>query len=90
MPTALRSGGGCPNSSPAGFNPALAALHWVTYVWSMTWRERINAWRKLRPAQRKAIRLALAPRLVALSMAFEGEPVDWQWLEELHHRKAAP
>ena len=54
----------------------------------MTWQEKINAWRKLRPAQRKAIRLAQAPRQVALSMAFEGEPVDWQWLEELHRRKA--
>lgn len=55
----------------------------------MTWQEKINAWRKLRPAQRKAIRLAQAPRQVALSMAFEGEPVDCQWLEELHRRKAA-
>lgn len=54
----------------------------------MTWQEKINAWRKLRPAQRKAIRLAQAPRQVALSMAFEGEPVDWQWLEELHRRKS--
>lgn len=54
----------------------------------MTWQEKINAWRKLRPAQRKAIRLAQAPRQVALSMAFEGEPVDWRWLEELHRRKA--
>lgn len=54
----------------------------------MTWQEKINAWHKLRPALRKAIRLAQAPRQVALSMAFEGEPVDWQWLEELHRRKA--
>ena len=56
----------------------------------MTWQEKINAWRRLSPARRKAIRLAQAPRQVALSMAFEGEPVDWQWLKELHRRKAAP
>jgi hypothetical protein len=55
----------------------------------MTWQEKINAWRRLSPARRKAIRLARVPRRVASSMAFEGEPVGWQWLKELHRRKAA-
>jgi hypothetical protein len=56
----------------------------------MTWQEKINAWRRLSPAPRKAIRLAQVSRQVALTMAFEREPVDWQWLKELHRRKATP
>lgn len=68
----------------------LAAPKRLNYFHRMTWQEKINAWRKISPAQRKAIRLAQAPRQVALSMAFEGEPVDLQWLKELHRRKAAP
>lgn len=30
------------------------------------------------------------PRTVAVSMAFEGEPVDLAWLEELHRRMGLP
>jgi hypothetical protein len=68
----------------------LAATKRLNYFHRMTWQEKISAWRKISPARRKAIRLAQAPRQVALSMAFEGEPVDGQWLKELHRRKAAP
>jgi hypothetical protein len=53
----------------------------------MTWQERIANWRKLKPAERKARRWAAIPRQVADSMAFEGEPVDLEWLKTLHSRR---
>lgn len=53
----------------------------------MTWQEKIESWRKLPPARRKASRWEAVPRQVALSMAFEGEPVSLKWLKELHNRQ---
>ena len=46
-----------------------------------------SQWRKLKPAERKARRWADVPRQVAASMAFEGEPVDLEWLKTLHNRR---
>jgi hypothetical protein len=53
----------------------------------MTWQQKIAEWRKLKPAERKARRWADVPRQVAASMAFEGEPVDFEWLKTLHNRR---
>jgi hypothetical protein len=53
----------------------------------MTWQERVANWRKLKPAERKALRWAAIPRQVADSMAFEGEPVDLEWLKTIHSRR---
>ena len=53
----------------------------------MTWQTKIAQWRKLKPAERKARRWADVPRQVAASMAFEGEPVDLEWLKALHNRR---
>jgi len=53
----------------------------------MTWEKNISRWRKLKPAQRKARRWADVPRQVADSMAFEGEPVNLEWLKTLHSRR---
>ena len=53
----------------------------------MTWQENVSQWRKLKPAERKACRWANVPRQVAASMAFEGKPVDFEWLKTLHNRR---
>ena len=53
----------------------------------MTWQKKIAEWRALKPAERKARRWADVPRQVAASMAFEGEPVDFEWLKTLHNRR---
>jgi len=53
----------------------------------MTWQEKVARWRKLKPAERKARRWAGIPRQVADSMAFEGEPVELEWLKTLHSRR---
>ena len=53
----------------------------------MTWKTNIAQWRKLNPVERKARRWADVPRQVAASMAFEGEPVDLEWLKALHNRR---
>jgi hypothetical protein len=53
----------------------------------MTWQRRISEWRKLKPAERKARRWAEVPHQVAASMAFEGEPVELEWLKTLHLRR---
>ena len=52
----------------------------------MTWQDKVSQWRKLKPTERKARRWAHEPRQVAASMAFEGEPVDYEWLKTLHNR----
>jgi hypothetical protein len=41
----------------------------------MTWQENIARW------------WAAIPQQVAASMAFAGEPVDLEWLKELHRRR---
>lgn len=56
----------------------------------MTWQEKVQAWRALPEKEREAIRWSKVPRQVAASMAFEGEPVDLQWLKELHRRTVRP
>jgi hypothetical protein len=53
----------------------------------MTWQANIARWQKLKPAERKARRWANVPHQVAASMAFEGEPVDLEWLKALHSRR---
>jgi hypothetical protein len=53
----------------------------------MTWQEKIVQWRKLKPEERKARRWEKVPQQVAASMAFEGEPVDLEWLKTLHNRR---
>ena len=53
----------------------------------MTWHQNISQWRKLSPAERKARRWKKVPEQVAASMAFEGEPVDLEWLKALHNRR---
>ena len=50
-------------------------------------QKKIADWRALKPAERKARRWADVPRQVAASMAFEGEPVDFEWLKTLHNRR---
>lgn len=46
------------------------------------WKHIVADWRKLPPEERRRIRLNRIPRKVARSMAFEGEPVDENMLEE--------
>jgi len=48
------------------------------------WQANIQRWRSLAPEQRAQVAWRLIPRQVAQSMAFEGEPVDLQWLTQRH------
>jgi hypothetical protein len=52
----------------------------------MKWRENIAAWQALPLEKRFEIRWKRIPRNVAISMAFENEPVNQQWLESLHRQ----
>jgi len=56
----------------------------------MTVAECLQRWRALPRAERQRRRWQRIPRHVAASMAFEGEPVDLAWLEELHRRMGPP
>ena len=56
----------------------------------MIWNETINRWRKLPDSVRRDVRWQRVPRQVALSMAFEKEPVDPQWLTTLHLQATPP
>ncbi len=56
----------------------------------MTVTECLQRWRALPLAERQRRRWARIPRNVAASMAFEGEPVNLGWLEELHRRLGPP
>ena len=47
----------------------------------MDWKQAIKHWRALSPEQQRQIRRQRLPRMVARSMAFEGEPVDQAMLE---------
>jgi len=49
----------------------------------------MQTWQALPPERRQAQAWAQVPASVAASMAFEGEPVDQEHLEELH-RTATP
>lgn len=54
----------------------------------MDWLANMQAWQALPAEKRRAQAWAQIPASVAASMAFEGEPVDQTWLEELHRRGA--
>ena len=48
------------------------------------WQTNIERWRALPSDQRTREEWQRIPRQVAQSMAFEGEPVDLQWLTKQH------
>jgi hypothetical protein len=52
----------------------------------MKWTDTIERWRRLDSVAQQQIRWRRIPRQVAMSMAFEGEPVDQTWLETLHRQ----
>jgi hypothetical protein len=56
----------------------------------MKWTETIERWRELNAEARQRIRWERIPRQVALSMAFEREPVEVSWLQTLHRQAALP
>jgi hypothetical protein len=62
----------------------------------VNWTDTIRDWQQLPESARHAERWKRVPRQVALSMAFEKEPVDQKWLEHVHaqhaffHRPAKP
>ncbi|PYI82466.1 MAG: hypothetical protein DME26_17590 [Verrucomicrobia bacterium] len=56
----------------------------------MNWTETIRRWRRLNVEARQRIRWERIPRQVALSMAFEGGPVEVSWLQKLHHQAELP
>jgi hypothetical protein len=56
----------------------------------MKWREVISRWRSLPETERARIRRSRIPRQVALSMTFEGEPVDQRMLEAELARRTPP
>jgi len=59
-------------------------------VVSMDWLAIMQAWQALPPEKRREQAWAQIPASVAASMAFEGEPVNQSWLEELHRRIEIP
>jgi hypothetical protein len=50
----------------------------------MSFVEAINRWRALPEDEQRRRRWEAIPQQVADSMAFEGEPVDLEWLKKLH------
>jgi hypothetical protein len=54
------------------------------------WTETIRRWRQLPDSARRDARWQRVPRQVALSMAFEQEPVDQQWLTTRHLQATPP
>jgi hypothetical protein len=48
----------------------------------MDWKEAIERWRKLPLEEQRKARLRQIPQSVARSMAFEGEPVDQEMLQQ--------
>jgi hypothetical protein len=50
----------------------------------MSFVEAINRWRALPEDEQRRRRWEAIPQQVADSMAFEGEPVDIEWLKTLH------
>lgn len=71
-------------------NAALAKASPVEHTAFVKWLTNMQAWQALRLEVRREQAWAQVPASVAASMAFEGEPVNQAWLEELHHRIAAP
>jgi hypothetical protein len=56
----------------------------------VNWTENIQRWQKLTAEARERTRWERIPRQVALSMAFEREPVEISWLQKLHLQPAPP
>jgi len=56
----------------------------------VTLREAINQWRVLPPEEKARRRWVRIPLKVAMSMEFEGEPVDLKRLEEAHANRPPP
>ena len=59
-------------------------------VTPMDWLAIMQAWQALPSEKRSEQAWAQIPASVAASMAFEGEPVNQTWLEELHRRTEIP
>jgi hypothetical protein len=59
-------------------------------VLELNWLANMQAWQALPPEKRREQAWAQVPASVAASMAFEGEPVNQTWLEELHRRTETP
>ena len=56
----------------------------------MSFSEAITRWRALPEGEQQRRRWDAIPIQVAESMAFEGEPVDLEWLKTLHQVTAPP
>jgi len=56
----------------------------------MRWIENIIRWRQLDAETQQRIRWERIPQQVALSMAFEQEPVELSWLQKLHRQLGPP
>jgi hypothetical protein len=54
------------------------------------WQSNIQRWRSLCAEEQTREVWRRIPRQVARSMAFEGEPVDLQWLNQQHGPLAPP
>jgi len=56
----------------------------------VNWTENIQRWQAMTAEARERIRWERIPRQVALSMAFEREPVELSWLQRLHLQAVPP
>jgi hypothetical protein len=56
----------------------------------VVWQQSIEQWRRLSAEEQRHVWWSLIPRRVGESMAFEREPVELQWLENLHRAEAPP
>lgn len=59
-------------------------------MWPMTVAQCLQRWRALPQAERQRRRWQRIPRHAAASMAFEGEPVELTWLQQLHRLPGPP
>jgi hypothetical protein len=59
-------------------------------VFTVNWMESIRRWRQMPETTRREARWSRVPRQVALSMAFEREPVDAAWLTTRHRLTTPP
>ena len=92
LPTASRAGPKpkCKRSRSDPIASTLAGNPGLPHFRSMDWLANMQAWQALPPETRREQAWAQVPASVAASMAFEGEPVNQSWLEELHRRIATP
>lgn len=56
----------------------------------LDWKQAVTAWRALPEAEKQRLRWEAIPRHVAASMAFAGEPVSLEMLEQEHARSPTP